>query len=80
MKTVALAAHFDGDQIRLDEHFTIEPHSRLLVIVFPEQQSDEEQNAWLALSGRGLARAYDHEEHDYRLGLIREANPEYEGR
>ena len=80
MKTVTLAAHFDGDQIRLDEPFKIEPHSRLLVIVLPEQQSDEEQNAWLDLSGRGLANAYGDNEHDYRLGLIREPNPEYEGR
>ncbi len=63
MKTVALAAHFDGEQIRLDEPFKIEPHSRLLVIVFPEQ-SDEEQNAWLELSQKSLANAYGVEEHD----------------
>ncbi len=80
MKTVTLAAHFDGEQIRLDEPFKLEPHSRLLVIVYPEQQSDEEQNALLDLSRRGLANAYGDDEHDYRLGLIREANPEYEGR
>lgn len=80
MKTIALAAHFDGEHIRLDEPFKIEPHSRLLVIVFPEEQSDEERNAWLDLSGRGLANAYSDEEHDYSLGLIKEANPEYKGR
>jgi hypothetical protein len=80
MKSVALPAHFDGEQIRLDEPFKMEPHSRLLVIVFPERESEEEKDDWLNLSGRGLANAYGDEEHDYRLELIREPNPEYEGR
>ena len=79
-KSVALPAHFDGEQIRLDEPFKIEPNSRLLVIVFPEQLSDEEQDVWFDLSRRGLANAYGDDEHDYRSGLIREANPDYEGR
>ncbi|MFZ1730003.1 MAG: hypothetical protein WBQ23_00445 [Bacteroidota bacterium] len=80
MKTVALATHFDGEQIRLDEPFKIEPHSQLLVIVLPEKRADEEQNVWFDLCRRGLANAYSDDVHDYRLGLIREANLEFEGR
>ncbi len=80
MKSVALSAHFDGEQIRLDEPFQIEPHSRLLVIVLPERESEEEQDVWLKLSRKGLANAYGDNEHDYRLGMIREENSEYEGR
>jgi len=45
-----------------------------------EQKPDEEQKAWLLLSGKGLGRAYGEDETEYSLDLIKEPNPEYERR
>ena len=39
-----------------------------------------ERESWLQLSGRRLEEAYGDHEEEYMLDLIKEANPEYEGR
>ncbi len=80
MKAKTLPAHFDGEHIRLDEPCELEPNTRLLVTVLPKEQEDEEHEAWLRLSSEGLARAYGEEEPEYPIELIREPNPDYEGR
>jgi hypothetical protein len=80
MDTVTLHAHFDGEQIRLDEPYELEPNTRLLITVLPEYQSDGEQEAWGYLSAMGLAKAYGDTEPEYSSEMIKEANPEYEGR
>jgi hypothetical protein len=41
--------------------------------------SDDERQAWVRVSQSGLAEAYD-DEPEYSLDLIKEPNPEYEGR
>lgn len=65
MKTVTLAAHFDGEHIQLDEPFQLPPNVRLLVTIIPEHSADSEREEWYALSKACLARAYADDEPDY---------------
>ena len=66
MKPVALKAHFDGEHICLDEPYQLEPEAKLLVVVFPAEETiEEERAAWFELSQRSLARAYGDDEPDY---------------
>ena len=79
MSVITLPAHFDGERIRLDEPYDLKPDTKLLVTVLPEEQEDEEREAWFRLSSEGLARAYGEEEPEYPIDLIKEPNPDYEG-
>ena len=79
MEPVTLRAHFDGKQILLDEPFELEPNTELIVTI-KYKASSEEREDWTRLSLESLARAYGDDEPDYSLDLIKEMNPEYEGR
>ena len=79
METVTLRAHFDGEQIRLDEPFELEPNTELIVTVVP-RASGEEREAWTRLALASLARAYGDDEPEYSRDQIKEANAEYVGR
>ena len=79
MEPRILRAHFDGNQILLDEPVELEPNTELLVTVLPKPTGEEHDN-WATLSLESLARAYGDDEPEYALDLIKEANPEYEGR
>lgn len=78
METKTLRAHFDGNRILLDEPFELEPNVELIITVLPKR-SDEESEDWAQLSLKSLSQAYG-DEPEYSLDLIRESNPEYEGR
>jgi hypothetical protein len=80
MDTVTLHAHFDGEQIRLDEPYELEPNTKLLITVLSNGQSDGDQDEWLYLSTTSLAQAYGNDEPEYTSEMIKEVNPEYEGR
>ncbi|MFQ5638630.1 MAG: hypothetical protein ACE5IR_11615 [bacterium] len=89
MNIITLRAHFDGEQIVLDEPFKLrlKPNTRLIVTVLPEPESeqeieenDKERQAWLQMSMKGLENAYSEDEVEYSLDLIKESNPEYERR
>ena len=80
MDTVTLHAHFDGEQIRLDEPYELERNTKLLITVLPKRQSSGEREEWLYVSMTGLAQAYGDNEPEYSLEMIKEANPEYERR
>jgi hypothetical protein len=41
---------------------------------------DDERDAWMNLSGTRLTDAYDSDEIEYPIDLVKEINPEYEGR
>jgi hypothetical protein len=69
METRALRAHFDGNQILLDEPFELEPNTELLVTILPKA-SDEEREDWARLSLESLARVYSDDEPEYSLDLI----------
>ncbi len=79
METVNLRAHFDGKQILLDEPFELEPNTELMVTILPKSLDDERED-WARLALESLERAYGDHEPEYSLDLIKEANPEYEGR
>jgi hypothetical protein len=79
METKTFRAHFDGKQILLDEPFELEPNTKLIVTVLPESSNGERED-WAQLSLESLSRTYGDDEPEYSLDLIKEANPEYEGR
>ena len=79
MEIRTLRAHFDGNQILLDEPCELEPNTELLVTILPKDAVEEHED-WANLTLESLARAYSDDEPEYSLDLIKEANPEYEGR
>jgi len=80
MPMIALSAHFDGERICLDEPFDLEPNTKLIVTILPEPESDHEYKDWLYLSGQRLEEAYGENEPEYSIDLLKEVNPDYEGR
>lgn len=79
MESITLHAHFDGKQILLDDPVELEPDTELMVTVLPKSENGERSD-WTRLSWESLARAYGEDEPEYPLDLIKEPNPEYEGR
>ena len=82
MKAVTLAATFDGERIRLEEDYPLPLNARLLVTVLPEGSDDEKafHDFWRLIGTQSLSRAYGRDEPDYTLDMVREPNPDYEGR
>jgi hypothetical protein len=80
MPIISLSAHFDGERICLDEPFDLKPDAKLIVTVLPEQESDDEHEAWLILSSQRLEDAYAENEPEYSSDLLKEVNPHYESR
>jgi hypothetical protein len=78
MDSVSIPAHFDGQQILLDEPCELEPNARLIVTVLPND--DSERESWLRLSADAMRNAYGDNEEEYSLDLITDSNPDYEGR
>lgn len=78
MQIVTLQAHFDGRHILLDEPYELEPNTKLVVSVI--DMKDEEREDWTRFSIANLERAYGNDEPEYSLELIKEVNPNYEGR
>ena len=78
-KAVRLKAHFDGEQIRLDEPFPLEPDDRLTVTVWPSAAEEQERKDLLLFSLRGLQHAFGDDEPEYSPDLVKEPNPDYEG-
>ncbi len=79
MESRTLRAHFDGKQILLDDPVELEPDTQLMVTVLSKSENGERSD-WTRLSLESLARAYNNDEPEYPLDLIKEPNPEYEGR
>ena len=78
MEIVTLQAHFDGNQILLDEPYELAPNTKLVVSVI--QMKNDEREDWTRFSLENLERAYGDDEPEYSLDLIKEANPKYERR
>ena len=79
MGMITLSAHFDGEQIRLDEPYDLQPNTRLTVTVLPEHE-DDDRTYWTQFALQNLSAAYADDEEEYPLDLIKEPNPDYEGR
>ena len=78
MKPVTLRAHFDGQYIRLDEPFDLEPDTALIVTVLPDEPVTDEDGAWALLARQRLVAAFSADEVEYPTSAIKEPNPEYE--
>ena len=72
MPAISLKAHFDGRQIQLDEPFELPRDASLLVTVLPPSPSEQERQAWSALSAAGLAAAYGGDGPDYSDVVVTE--------
>ena len=75
MNPRTMRAHFDGEQIYLDEPCQLEPDTQLLVFVLPKQSRDDEQDEQLRFSQRALENAYGEKKPENSLEAIKEANP-----
>ena len=80
MPMISVPAHFDGKRICMDEPFELEPNAKLIVTILSGQKSMNEHEAWLQLSGQRLEDAYGENEPEYSSDLLKEVNPDYEGR
>ncbi|WP_375415959.1 hypothetical protein [uncultured Hymenobacter sp.] len=80
MQAIFLSAHFDGEQIRLDEPFELAPNTKLIVTVVSSGSLDEERADWFRLAAQGLAAAYGDDEPEYTEADIKTPNPLYDGR
>jgi hypothetical protein len=78
MDITSVPAHFDGERILLDQELELEPDAKLIVTVLPKH--DDERDAWMNLSSTRLTDAYNSDEIEYPIDLVKEMNPEYEGR
>lgn len=78
---VTIRAHFDGQQVHLDEPCELKPDTKLLVVVVPDQDTpeDHDHDDWMLISRAGLERAYGEHEPEYSLDAIIERNPDYAG-
>ena len=80
MSPKTIRAHYDGEQIRLDEPCQLAPETQLLIVVVPSQPSDGESEDWMLFSHQALENAYGEQEPEYSLDAIKESNPDYAGR
>ena len=80
MSLKTIRAHFDGEQIRLDEPCQLAPDTKLLIVVVPSQPPDGKHEDWMLLSRQGLENAYGEQDPEYSLDAIKESNPDYAGR
>lgn len=76
MQIISLSAHFDGQSIQLDEPYKLEPNTKLIVTIVPEQLTERE--AWLCLSRHQLNNAYTQDD-EYPIEAIKTLNPDYAG-
>ncbi len=66
MPLIALKAHFDGQQIQLDEAFDLPIGADLIVTVaVSDECGDEFRREWSALGKRLLSRVYGNDEPEY---------------
>jgi len=64
MDAITLKAHFDGQQILLDEPFDLPANTPLIVTVLT-QETELERADWTQAAAAGLARAYGNNEPEY---------------
>ncbi len=67
MDSISIPAHFDGQQILLDEPCELEPNTRLIVTVLPNH--DSERESWLRLSVERLHQAYGNNEEENQVSI-----------
>ena len=73
-----IKAHFDGEQIRLDEPLKLQAWTPLMVIVDHNSAADAERKDWHRLSATGLEAVCGEDEPEYTTETLTEPNPDYE--
>jgi hypothetical protein len=73
MENITLRAHYDGTQILLDDPVELQPNTKLLITVIREPETERE--VWLNFSTLGLVAAYNDDEPEYPVTLVKEQNP-----
>lgn len=63
MPLTSIAAHYDGKQVLFDEEVDLRPHTRLLVTILKDQDSDRQE--FLSLAATALADSYGEDEVEY---------------
>ncbi len=79
MPSVTLKAHFNGTHVILDESYSLEPNTRLLVTVLTDDENAE-RDEWLKFSAERLDQAYGDDEPEYTFTDLIEENSSYERR
>ena len=68
MPLIALKAHFDGEQILLDEAFDLPVGADLIVtVVLGDERDIEFRRNWSAQGKRALGRVYGDDEPEYSI-------------
>jgi len=60
MPMLSISAHFDGQQVQLDEAIALPPNTRLIVTVL--EDTDGGRTDFLRFAESSLARAYEDDE------------------
>ena len=63
MAMKSIAAHFDGQQVRLDEDVELQPQARLLVTIL--EDIDPEREDFLTLAGKAFADSFGEDDVEY---------------
>ncbi len=69
MNIKSAAAHLDSEYILLEQELEIESDEKSSITVLPKH--DDEWEAWMNLSSKRLEDAYDSDEIEYSLDLIK---------
>ena len=74
MKAIETTAHFNGKgELKIDSLLDIKnQHVKVLILI-----EENEQNDWYQFSADGLSTAYNEDEPEYTLNLIKEPNFNY---
>jgi hypothetical protein len=67
-------------KIELIDSVALPEGAKLLVTLLPGDSLSNLSQDWRNISLQGLENAYDENEPEYPLELVKELNPEYEGR
>ena len=63
MTLLSISAHFDGNQVMLDEDIDLRPNAKLIATVLDDFNDERTDSCKLSLSA--LAAAYDEDEVEY---------------
>jgi hypothetical protein len=72
MSVVTIKAHYDGNQICLDEPIDLAPNTPVLVTIAQPNGADADRAEWFALAKAAFAKAYGDNEPDYSQAVILE--------
>lgn len=69
MPLMSIPAHYDGEQVLLDEKVALKPNARLIVTVLDDAEDDRE--AFLRFASGSLAAAYSDDEVEYTVADVK---------